>query len=158
MLDTCGLDELLPDWKKRVAPITVSVKKDNFYMRDPADQIRITNWSTPPMMSNRGKYIVSMANVCRWKAERAEELGVEIFPGMATSEVVWEGDRLAGVVVDEFFGVPVLATTFLDLLLRYAVFVQIERASYSLRGHTELILKQRRTNAPISPPPSPKRH
>ena len=135
VLDTCGLDELLPDWKERGAPITVPVKKDNFYMLCPAGRIRIPNSPMPPLMSNHGKYIVSMGNVCHWMAEQAEDLGVEIFPGMAASEIVWEGDRLAGVVADELFGVPVLATTFLDLLLRYAVFVQIERASYRLRVH-----------------------
>ncbi len=102
VLDTCGLDELLPDWKERGAPITVPVKKDNFYMLGPAGQIRIPNWPMPPLMSNHGKYIVSMANVCRWMAEQAEELGVEIFPGMAASEIVWDGDRVAGVVAGEF--------------------------------------------------------
>ena len=102
VLDTSGLDALIPDWKEKGAPIKTEVKTDNFYILGPAGQMRIPNWPMPPLMSNHGKYIVSMANVCRWMAEQAEELGVEIFPGMAASEIVWDGDRVAGVVAGEF--------------------------------------------------------
>ncbi|OOY19259.1 electron transfer flavoprotein-ubiquinone oxidoreductase [Thioclava sp. DLFJ5-1] len=102
VLDTSGLDQLIPDWKDKGAPITVPVKKDNFYMLGEAGAMRIPNWPMPPLMSNHGKYIVSMGNVCRWMAEQAEGLGVEIFPGMAASEIVWDGDRVAGVVAGEF--------------------------------------------------------
>ncbi|OOY09838.1 electron transfer flavoprotein-ubiquinone oxidoreductase [Thioclava sp. F36-7] len=102
VLDTSGLDRLIPDWKDKGAPITVPVKKDNFYMLGEAGAMRIPNWPMPPLMSNHGKYIVSMGNVCRWMAEQAEGLGVEIFPGMAASEIVWDGDRVAGVVAGEF--------------------------------------------------------
>ncbi len=101
VLDTCGLDKLIPDWREKGAPIKTEVKHDNFYILGPAGEMRIPNWPMPPLMSNHGKYIVSMANVCRWMAEQAEELGVEIFPGMAASEIVWEGDRVAGVVAGE---------------------------------------------------------
>ncbi len=103
VLDTCGLDRLIPDWKDRGAPITVPVKKDRFYMLGEAGAMRIPNWPMPPLMSNHGKYIVSMANVCRWMAEQAEALGVEIFPGMACSELVYgEGGEVKGVVAGEF--------------------------------------------------------
>ncbi len=102
VLDTSGLDQLIPDWKDKGAPITVPVKKDNFYMLGEAGAMRIPNWPMPPLMSNHGKYIVSMGNVCRWMAEQAEGLGVEIFPGMAASEIVWDGDRVAGAVAGEF--------------------------------------------------------
>ncbi|MAY33041.1 MAG: electron transfer flavoprotein-ubiquinone oxidoreductase [Rhodovulum sp.] len=102
VLDTSGLDALIPDWKEKGAPIKTEVKHDNFYILGPAGQMRIPNWPMPPLMSNHGKYIVSMGNVCRWMAEQAEELGVEIFPGMAASEIVWDGDRVAGVVAGEF--------------------------------------------------------
>ena len=99
VLDTSGLDTLIPDWKDRGAPITVEVKKDNFYVLGPSGQMRIPNWPMPPLMSNHGKYIVSMGNVCRWMAEQAEAMGVEIFPGMACSELVY-GDNggVKGVV------------------------------------------------------------
>jgi electron-transferring-flavoprotein dehydrogenase len=103
VLDPCGLDALLPDWRSMGAPIKTEVKKDNFYVLGPAGQIRIPNWPMPPLMSNHGKYIVSMGNVCRWMAEQAEALGVEIFPGMAASELVYGDDgEVKGVVAGEF--------------------------------------------------------
>ncbi|WP_413872736.1 4Fe-4S dicluster domain-containing protein [Albidovulum sp.] len=102
VLDTSGLDALIPDWKERGAPITVEVKHDNFYVLGPAGQVRIPNWPMPPLMSNHGKYIVSMANVCRWMAGQAEALGVEIFPGMACSQLVYGPDGgVKGVVAGE---------------------------------------------------------
>ena len=102
VLDPSGLDALLPDWRNMGAPIKTEVKHDNFYLLGPAGQMRVPNWPMPPLMSNHGNYIVSMANVCRWMAQVAEGLGVEIFPGMAASELVWDGDRVAGVVAGEF--------------------------------------------------------
>ena len=102
VLDPAGLDALLPEWRSMGAPIKTEVKEDNFYMLGPAGQIRIPNWPMPPLMNNHGNYIVSMANVCRWMAGVAEGLGVEIFPGMSCSELVFEGDRVAGVVAGEF--------------------------------------------------------
>ncbi|WP_439103426.1 4Fe-4S dicluster domain-containing protein [Celeribacter marinus] len=103
VLDPCGLDALMPDWKTRGAPIKTKVKKDNFYMLGEAGHLRIPNFPMPPLMNNHGNYIVSMGNVCRWMAEQAEEMGVEIFPGMACSELVY-GDtgEVKGVVAGEF--------------------------------------------------------
>jgi electron-transferring-flavoprotein dehydrogenase len=102
VLDPVGLDALLPDWRTMGAPIKTEVKKDNFYVLGPAGQVRIPNWPMPPLMNNHGKYIVSMANVCRWMAEQAEALGVEVFPGMACSALVY-GDKgeVKGVVAGE---------------------------------------------------------
>ncbi len=103
VLDPSGLDALIPDWKAKGAPLNVPVKHDNFYMLGEAGQIRIPNFPMPPLMNNHGNYIVSMANVCRWMAEQAEGLGVEIFPGMACSEVVYgENGEVKGVVAGEF--------------------------------------------------------
>jgi len=103
VLDTSGLDALIPDWADKGAPITVPVKKDNFYILGEAGKQRIPNFPMPPLLSNHGNYIVSMANVCRWMAEQAEELGVEIFPGMSCSELIFgENDEVKGVVAGEF--------------------------------------------------------
>ncbi|WP_133489147.1 electron transfer flavoprotein-ubiquinone oxidoreductase [Aliiroseovarius marinus] len=103
VLDTCGLDKLIPDWKDKGAPIKTEVKKDNFLVLGPAGHLRVPNWPMPPLMNNHGKYIVSMANVCRWMAEQAEELGVEIFPGMAASELVYgDNGEVKGVVAGVF--------------------------------------------------------
>jgi len=87
VLDPAGIDQLIPDWKEKGAPITVPVKEDNFYMLGEAGKIRLPNFGMPPLMNNHGNYIVSMGNVCRWMAEQAEGLGIEIFPGMACSEL-----------------------------------------------------------------------
>ena len=101
VLDTSGLDRLIPDWREKGAPVTTEVTQDNFYILGPAGQVRVPNWPMPPLMSNHGKYIVSMGNVCRWLAEQAEALEVEVFPGMACSQLVYEGSRVAGVVAGE---------------------------------------------------------
>ena len=103
VLDPVGLNALIPDWKAKGAPIHTPVIEDNFYILGPAGQIRIPNWPMPPLMSNHGNYIVSMANVCRWMASQAEELGVEIFPGMACSELIYgNAGEVRGVVAGEF--------------------------------------------------------
>src|SRR6056297_564505 len=103
VLDPCGIDALIPDWKEKGAPITVPVKEDKFYMLGEAGALRIPNFPMPPLMNNHGNYIVSMGNVCRWMAEQAEELGVEIFPGMACSEMVYgENGEVKGVVAGVF--------------------------------------------------------
>ncbi len=103
VLDPVGLDKLIPDWKAKGAPLNVPVHEDNFYILGPAGKVRIPNFPMPPLMNNHGNYIVSMANVCRWMAEQAEGLGVEIFPGMACSELIY-GDKgeVRGVVAGEF--------------------------------------------------------
>ena len=103
VLDPSGLNKLIPEWKQKGAPIDVPVKEDNFYILGEAGQIRLPNFLMPPLMNNHGNYIVSMGNVCRWMAEQAEELGVEIFPGMACSDLVFGNDgEVKGVVAGEF--------------------------------------------------------
>ncbi|SMX45730.1 electron transfer flavoprotein-ubiquinone oxidoreductase [Actibacterium lipolyticum] len=103
VLDPSGLNALIPDWKEKGAPLNVPVKEDNFLVLGEAGKLRLPNWIMPPLMNNHGNYIVSMGNVCRWMAEQAEELGVEVFPGMACSELVYGDDgALKGVVAGEF--------------------------------------------------------
>lgn len=103
VLDPAGLDALIPDWKEKGAPVTVPVEEDNFYMLGEAGKLRIPNVVMPPLMNNHGNYIVSMGNVCRWLAEQAEALEVEIFPGMACSELVYgPKGEVKGVVAGEF--------------------------------------------------------
>ena len=102
VLDPVGLDALIPDWKEKGAPLNTPVTEDNFLMLGPAGSVRIPNWPMPPLMNNHGNYIVSMANVCRWMAAQAEELGVEIFPGMSCSALVYgEKGEVTGVVAGE---------------------------------------------------------
>ena len=103
VIDPVGLDKLIPDWKDKGAPVSVKVKEDRFLMLGPAGSLQLPNFLLPPLMSNHGNYIVSMANVCRWLASQAEDLGVEIFPGMACSELVFgDSGEVKGVVAGEF--------------------------------------------------------
>ena len=81
------LSELIPDWKEKGAPLNVPVKSDSFKFLTENGSISMP---TPPQMHNEGNYIISLGNLCRWLAEQAEELGVEIFPGFAAAEVLYD--------------------------------------------------------------------
>ena len=103
VLDTAGIDMLIPNWKETDIPIRTKVKEDNFFLLGPAGQVKIPNIFLPPLMNNHGNYIVSMGNVCRWLAAKAESLGVDIFPGMACSNLVFgETGEVTGVIAGEF--------------------------------------------------------
>jgi electron-transferring-flavoprotein dehydrogenase len=103
VLDPSALNKLIPDWKDKGAPLNTAVTEDNFYLMGESGQLRLPNLMMPPLMNNHGNFIVSMGNVCRWMAEQAEELGVEIFPGMACSELIFDDDdAVKGVVAGEF--------------------------------------------------------
>jgi len=103
VLDTSGLDALIPDWKARGAPLNTPVTQDRFLVIGEVGQLSLPNFAMPPLLSNHGTYIVSMGNVCRWMAEQAEALGVEIFPGMSCSQLVYgENGEVRGVVAGEF--------------------------------------------------------
>jgi electron-transferring-flavoprotein dehydrogenase len=90
-----ALDELIPDWKDKGAPLKTSAAADRFLFLTETKSIRLP---TPPQMNNHGNYIVSLGNLCRWLATQAEELGVEIYPGFAAAEVLYdEGGRVLGI-------------------------------------------------------------
>ena len=90
IMDPRAITELFPDWKAMGAPLNQPVTEDAFMFFTENSGIRTPNWLLPECFQNHGNYIVSMANVCRWLGQQAEELGVEIFPGMACSEVISE--------------------------------------------------------------------
>lgn len=102
VIDPKGLTELLPNWKELGAPLETAVTKDVFLLLGPQGSLELPMWAMPPFMDNHGNYIASLGNVCRWLAGQAEALGVEIYPGMAASAPVFEGDTLVGVVAGEF--------------------------------------------------------
>src|SRR6201992_4085204 len=81
VIDPIALNELIPDWKEKGAPLDTPVTDDRFYFLGPAGEIRLPNFAMPPLMHNHGNYIVSLGNVCRWLATQGEALGVEIYPG-----------------------------------------------------------------------------
>ena len=103
VIDPKGLSELFPDWKARGAPLTTAVTKDRFLALGPMGELDISWLPMPPLMSNHGCYIGSLANLCRWLAGEAEALGVEVYPGMAASEAVYdEAGALKGIVAGVF--------------------------------------------------------
>jgi len=102
VMDPVAMNELFPDWKERGAPLNTAVTDDRFWYLGPAGKIRIPNFLMPPLMSNHGNYVVSLGNVCRWLAEQAEALGVEIYPGFAAAEVVYDDEgRVKGVATGD---------------------------------------------------------
>jgi electron-transferring-flavoprotein dehydrogenase len=100
VIDPRGITELIPDWKEKGAPLNTKVTKDEFLLLGPQGQLPLPVFAMPGFMNNHGNYIASLGNVCRWLATQAEELGVEIYPGFAASDMVWNDDgSLKGVVV-----------------------------------------------------------
>ncbi|MBU3002862.1 electron transfer flavoprotein-ubiquinone oxidoreductase [Paraglaciecola arctica] len=98
-----ALNELFPDWKEKGAPLNTPVTADDIYwLNNETKGTKIPSFMSPKTMHNDGNYIVSMGNVCRWLAEQAEALGVEIFPGFAASEVLYNEDgSVAGVITGD---------------------------------------------------------
>ncbi|GAA0869067.1 electron transfer flavoprotein-ubiquinone oxidoreductase [Brevundimonas basaltis] len=104
VIDPRALSELFPDWKERGAPLETPVTKDRFMVLGPMGEISLPMFALPPMMHNDGCYIASLGNIARWLGEQAEALGVEVYPGMAASHVVWDEPtgRVKGVVAGVF--------------------------------------------------------
>ena len=91
VIDPVALTRLIPDWKADDScPVKVAVKKDRFRLLGPAGAMTIPNFVMPPLMNNHGNYIISLGNLCRWLAEKAEAMGVEVYPGFAAAEVLYD--------------------------------------------------------------------
>ena len=135
ILDPNALDELIPDWKEKGAPLDTPVTKDKFYFLFERASIPFPGFTMPPLMSNHGMYVVSLGNLCRWLAKEAEALGVEIYPGFPASEVLY-GDtgEVLGIVTGEL-GVAKDGhhkdnyTPGMELLGRYTLFAEGARGS-----------------------------
>jgi electron-transferring-flavoprotein dehydrogenase len=98
VMDPRALTELIPDWKERGAPLSVPVSEDRFYFLTQSGGYRTPGWLLPACFLNHGNYVVSLGNVVRWLGQRAEELGVEIFPGFAAAEILYDaGGAVRGV-------------------------------------------------------------
>jgi electron-transferring-flavoprotein dehydrogenase len=98
VIETAPLDQLLPDWRNAPPPICVPAKRDEFLW---LTQTGARKLPTPPQMHNEGNVIVSLGALCAWLAPQAEALGVEIYPGFAASEIVYDGERVAGVQIGD---------------------------------------------------------
>jgi electron-transferring-flavoprotein dehydrogenase len=92
VFETKALDELLPDWKEKGAPIKTKVSKEKFLFLSKNKSLSWPTWLLPSVQKNHNNYIISLANLCRWLAEQAEKLGVEIFPGFPASEILYKED------------------------------------------------------------------
>ena len=102
VVDPAGLDRLLPDWRNEDSPLRTAVSDDRFYYLGETGSVRLPNVMMPPLMSNHGNYIVSLGEVCRWLGQKAEALGVEIYPGFAAAEVLYDANgAVAGVATGD---------------------------------------------------------
>ncbi|MEM6665021.1 MAG: electron transfer flavoprotein-ubiquinone oxidoreductase [Pseudomonadota bacterium] len=102
VIDPVALDRLLPEWRDEDTPIKTPVVDDRFLFLGPAGALRIPNFLMPPLMSNHGNFAVSLGNVCRWLGEKAEGLGVEVYPGFAAAHVLYGDDgQVIGVATGD---------------------------------------------------------
>jgi electron-transferring-flavoprotein dehydrogenase len=139
VVDPIAINELIPDWKEKGAPLDTAVTDDRFYFLGHSGSIRLPNFAMPPLMSNHGNYIVSLGNVCRWLATQAEALGVEIYPGFPAADIVY-GDKgeVKGVVTGDL-GVARDGhhkdsyTPGMNLLGKYTLFAEGARGSLTKR-------------------------
>jgi len=102
VFETRALDELFPNWKELNAPIKTKVNKEKFLFLGKTKSLSWPTWLLPKVQHNHNNYIISLANLCRWLAEQAEALGVEIFPGFPASEVLYNEDgSVKGIVTQD---------------------------------------------------------
>ena len=93
VFETRALDELIPDWKEKNSPIKLKVKKEKFLFLGKEKSFSWPTWLLPSVQQNHKNYIISLANLCRWLAIQAEDLGVEIFPGFAATKIIYDDEN-----------------------------------------------------------------
>jgi electron-transferring-flavoprotein dehydrogenase len=101
VMDPIAITELIPDWKAKGAPLNTPVSEDRFLFLTEGSSLRTPNFLLPPCFQNHGNYVVSLGNVTRWLGQQAEALGVEIFPGFAAQEILFEGSTVKGVATGD---------------------------------------------------------
>ena len=136
VIDPVSLDKLLPDWREDADfPLKTQVKDDRFYWMTAGGAIRLPNFMMPPLMNNHHCYIGSLGNVCRWLAPKAEALGVEIYPGFAATEVLYDDNGAVRATGD--MGIARDGshkdsyTRGMELLGKYTLFAEGARGSLS---------------------------
>ena len=136
VIDPIGLDRLIPEWRGEDMSIKTAVSEDRFYVLGPSGAVRVPNVLMPPLMSNHGNFIVSLGDVCRYLAKKAEALGVDIYPGFAAAEVMYDNGAVAGVATGDM-GIArdgSLKDSFtrgMELLGKYTLFAEGARGSLS---------------------------
>jgi electron-transferring-flavoprotein dehydrogenase len=153
VIDPIGLDRLLPGWRDEDTPIKTAVTQDRFYMLGESWAARLPAFMMPPLMSNHGAFIVSLGEVCRWLASKAEALGVEIYPGFAAAEVLYGGNgEVTGVATGDMGvakgGKPKDSfTRGMELRAKYTLFAE------GARGHlTKTLIARYGLDAGREPP------
>ena len=101
VIDPIGLDRLIPEWRGEDTPIETAVTSDRFYVLGASGALRLQTSLMPPLMSNHGNFIVSLGEVCRYLARKAEALGVEIYPGFAAAETLFENGAVTGIATGD---------------------------------------------------------
>jgi electron-transferring-flavoprotein dehydrogenase len=143
VIDPRGMDELLPDWKEKGAPLNQPVTGDRFMFLTQSGATRVPDWMLPGCFKNHGNYIASLGNVCRWLATQAEAAGVEIYPGFAAAEVLFTEDgKVRGVATGDMgIGKDGERTARyqpgIELHAKYTVFAE------GCRGHLGKMLQER---------------
>jgi electron-transferring-flavoprotein dehydrogenase len=143
VIDPIGLDRLLPEWRNEDSPIKTEVKDDRFYWLSSSGGMRLPNFMMPPLMSNHGNYIVSLGEVCRWLAAKAEALGVEIYPGFAAAEVLYDDKGAVAGIATGDMGIgkggksKASFTRGMELRAKYTLFAEGARGNL-----TKMLLKQ----------------
>jgi electron-transferring-flavoprotein dehydrogenase len=143
VIDPVGLDRLLPDWRGEETPIKTKVSADRFYWLSASRALRLPNFMLPPLMNNHGNYVVSLGDVCRWLATKAEASGVEIYPGFAAGEVLFNASGAVTGIVTGDMGVARDGhhkdsfTRGMELRAKYTLFAE------GARGSLTKVLEQR---------------
>ena len=102
VFEPTALNELFPDWKEKGAPLNTPVTRDDiFLLKNQDSATKIPNAFVPKNMHNHGNYIISLGNLCRWLAEQAEQLGVEVYPGFAAAETIVEDGQVKGIITGD---------------------------------------------------------
>ena len=136
VIDPIGLDALIPGWREEAdPPLTVEITDDHFYLLGPAGGVKLPNFAMPPLMNNHGNFVGSLGNVCRFLAQKAEALGVEIYPGFAADEILYDdtgavtGIATGDMGIDKSGAQKAEFTRGMELRGRYTVFAE------GARGH-----------------------
>ena len=146
VLETRALDELIPDWKDRGAPLNSPVTEERFLFLTETGSVNVPVWALPPQMQNHGNYVISLGNLCRWLGEQAEALGAEVYPGFAAAEVLYDEDgRVRGVATGDMGigrdGQPKDShEPGMELLAKYTFFAEGCRSGLRLSSNPSLAI------------------
>ncbi|WP_313277901.1 electron transfer flavoprotein-ubiquinone oxidoreductase [Stutzerimonas balearica] len=149
-----ALNELFPDWKALGAPLNTPVKRDDIYLlKNEQAASKLPNMLVPKTMHNEGNYIISLGNLCRWLAQQAENLGVEIYPGFAAQEALIDEDGIVRGIVTGDLGVDRegnpkegMYTPGMELRAKYTLFAE------GCRGHIgKQLINRFQLNANVDP-------